>query len=620
MTGFRTDWLRAAAVAAAVLAWAPGAAAQTPEARTAAGPPIPLGGDSSPAAPDGTALPPDDAGAVGPQSGIQAGTQAGIQVRSLGSVDGPPIGLMDSSNGGLGSDIWRDTPRSRVEDMFARLPLASPVASVRTLARRLVLTTADAPTGDAPRAFLSARLRALLDAGMLEDAGNLAARAVPKNDPELARLVADSILFAGHSKDVCGPATNTRLESGERFWIELRAYCYAVSGDSGALELTRAVMQAQKVDSRGFELLLGDVISRRTDIISRRTDIAGRIAEPDALDVFLLRTLGLPIEPDWSQRLGMPVMVIAMRDAKDSPDQRLAAAEDAARAGAATAMDLAIVADAQVFAPDQLGRADSLAPTLPFLAGQALLRQVVRNSSDPAVKKKLLFEALALAYAGNVLPLAAQLQGSALSAIVPDRADKEHAALMASALMLGGRAEAAARWYDVLDLNSPADVPLIHLLQAELNLVAPNPARAFEAQGALLWFAAQASAWQQADGEETPTYALLALGLYDALGMAMPPAATAGLAQWKSQQWPGRAPGPDVLATLASARNDSGRRGDAILSLLDFIGAEGPGDAAPDVAVALVKALAQMGFGDAAHDLAVDALLLRRVPAPASAS
>ena len=601
MTGFRVELIRVAAVAAAVLVFAPGAAGQGSSSRTAVGPPVPLGGNAQSSTPDNVARPPE----------TTSDNQSWIHVRSLGFVDGPPIGLLDSSNGGLGTSIWQDASRARTEDMLKRLPLASAVPSVRALARRLVLTTADAPDGEAPHAFLSIRLRALLDAGLVEDAGNLAARAVPKDDPELARLTADSILFAGRGEDACSPATSMRLNSGERFWVELRAYCYTAAGDAGALDLTRAVMQAQKLDSRAFEVLLDD-------IVSHHANVPAHISEPDSPELFLLKSLGLPIDPSWSQQLGMPVSVLAMRDAKNSPEQRLEAAEEVARAGAATSAEFAVIADAQTFAPDALESAGSVARTLPFLAGQALLRQAVRDSTDPAIKKELLFEALSLAYRKNLLPPAAQLQGSAASAVRPEREDRDHAVMMASALMLSGHAEAAARWYDVLDLNSAADLPLVHLLQVELNLVAPSPARTFEAQDALSWFAAQADA--AAGGDDTLSSAFLSLGIYDALGLSSPPEASAALAQLKGRQWPGRTPGADAMARVEAARSDSGRRGDALLAMLDFIGTDGPGNVAPDAIVAFVKALAQMGYTDAAHDLAVDALLLHRAQSPQSAS
>ncbi len=58
------------------------------------------------------------------------------------------------------------------------------------------------------------------------------------------------------------------------------------------------------------------------------------------------------------------------------------------------------------------------------------------------------------------------------------------------------------------------------------------------------------------------------------------------------------------------------RRGEAVLRILDIVGAAGPGDLAPDVTIEAVRALHEMGLDDAARALAIDALLLYRPAAP----
>jgi hypothetical protein len=316
----------------------------------------------------------------------------------------------------------------------------------------------------------------------------------------------------------------------------------------------------------------------------------------------------------------VPVSVVAMRDAKDSATQRLDAAEDILHTGAVSAVDLAAICDAQIYSSDLLAKADATAPSLPFLAGQALIRQSVRSSTDTNVKKKLLFEALELADGNHLLPVAAQLQGSAASAVIPNREDRSHAALMSSALMLSGRADAAARWYDTLDPSSGADKRLIHLMQVELDLVAPDATRDLEAKGALSWFAAEIAEPQSAGGEAATSTAYLVLGICNALGSGVPPAAEAAITQIDSQHWPGREPGVEVMKRLDAARSDSGMRGEAVLSMLDFIGPDGPGNVAPDAIVAFVRSLEAFGYDHAARELAVDAILLRRSQAVSTQS
>lgn len=593
MTGFRTDVFRPLLAVLALAALVSPAFAQATDSVPGTAPAVTVGGT----------LPPPGRTAT-----------SGVQVGSLGSVEAP-VGLLDSTNGGLAEGIWENTSRSRAEELLNRVPLASASPSVHALARRLVLTTAEAPAGDAGHAFLSVRLRTLLDAGLVADAGALAAKATPSRDAELSRIIADALLLSGRSNDACGQATSLRLDSAEAFWIRLRAFCYAAAGDSGALDLTRGVLQAQNVDNRGFETLLANYGG------PRRTPESFRIDNPSSLDVFLLKAEGQPVDPSWSQRLGMPANAIALRDAADSPDQRFEAAEELCRTGAMSAGELGQVADGATFSPDQINAAATIAPTLSFLAGQALLRQAAHHASDAEARKVLLLQALRLGATRNLLAVSAQLQGSAASAIVPQRTDRGVADMMASALMLSGHAEAAARWYDILDLNSDTDRPLIHKLQIELNVVASNPARAFEAQGALQWFAEQSRAPAPIGGGQTLAFAALALGSYAALGLPLPAGADPANQQ---ESFSGRTAPAALLKDLADAESDNGRRGDAILAMLDFIGADGPGDLSPETTVAFVKALARMGYTDAARDLAVDSMLLRpdgvRSPGSASAS
>src|SRR5271156_498225 len=133
-----------------------------------------------------------------------------IEVNTLSAPEGPPAGLLDSTNGGLGDDIWSGSQRGATGEMLARLPLATPIRSVRSLSRRLLLTKAEAPTGPAPRAFQTVRLQALLDGGFVGDAAKLAPPIEVKDDPESARVQAEAILLGGTPADACGTATATR--------------------------------------------------------------------------------------------------------------------------------------------------------------------------------------------------------------------------------------------------------------------------------------------------------------------------------------------------------------------------------------------------------------------------
>jgi hypothetical protein len=532
-----------------------------------------------------------------------AGT--GIVIAPLGAPEGAPAGLLDSQNGGLGTDIWTGSSREEIDALLARLPVASPVYSERELARRLLLTIADAPVGAAPHAFLTVRLQALLKAGFVLEASILAANARVADDPEFARVAADAILYSGHANAVCSDATAARLQNSDRFWMELRAYCYAIGGDSAALDLTRSVMAAQNADDKAFDILLADAMTHKA------VD-PGPIPNPTSLHFFLGRQAGLPVSVGFAKQLGMPALVVAMDEPRNSPEDRATAAELVLRAGALPTAHLIAVANAQTFTAEQLATPKPAAASLPFFLGQALLRQAAAQADANNAKVSLVTAALSHGVKADLLEVAAGLQADIAVAVEPQAAMPTQADLMSRALMLDGRPEGAARWSAGFDLQADADRARAAALRIELNLVAPTAARAADAQSALAWFAQQGIAKAPQD----QAFAALAFGLYDALGEPLPPDAKAAWSTLSATNWPGRRPSAETSAHLAAAVQQADRKGEALLLILSAIGADGPGDLAPDVTAGFVRTLVQEGVPDAARLLAIDALLLYK-PAPA---
>ncbi len=534
---------------------------------------------------------------------------APIEISTLGSPDGPPIGLLDPTNGGLGAEIWSGSPRALIEELLARLPLATPVSSVHTLARRLVLTRADAPVGEAPHAFQTVRIEALRDAGLVDDAGALAALAQPKDDPEFARVQADAVLLGERTVDACGNATLARLSNADAFWIQLRAYCYAVGGQGDLLDLTRNVMKANGSDDQAFETLLNDALTRQA------VD-PGEMHDPAALDVFLLRLVGLPVSPSLAAKFGLSASVLALRDGNNPPNVRADAADPVVHSGAVSTVELSVIADAQTFTPGQLAAAENSAAGLSFFAGQALIRQAAAHETQAKAKASLLFAALQQSESAGLLPVAAGLDESVAASLKPEPAMRPQAGLIARALLLAGNSDAAERWRDILDANSDADSPLAAALAVQLYLKAPNAGRAMRAQQALSWLAQNAVSLQPLGGPEMQRYGALAIGLCDALGEVLPPDARAQLATLARTEWPGRQIAPlVVIKRLAEMEGEPGRKGEALLTILDAVGAAGPGDLAPSATVELVRALKAQGEPEAARALARDALLLYR-PVP----
>ncbi|HXC55805.1 MAG TPA: hypothetical protein VNU97_10955 [Rhizomicrobium sp.] len=592
MTAFRNSL-----ALAAVLALAGAASGQSAPPPAATGAPTPLG---SATAPPADAPPAPQSAPVEFKPGILGKvTQTGVTEGDLGVVDGPPVGTLGDSQGGLGQSMWINAPRGEVEDLLGRVPLVSADPFVRGLARRVVLTVSDAPVGPARRALVTIRIEKLLQAGLLDDAGALAAALKLDNDPDFARVQAEALLYAGRDKEVCGDLTATRLTAPEPFWLELRTWCFAAGGDSASAELTHAVLEAQGAKDPAFDLLSADALGGRKTA-------PGAIDRPNALHVYLLRKTGLPVTGATAARLGTAANLLAARETRNPPADRLAAAARIAATGALTSAELLAILNAQATPADQLAQPEATAAKLTFLPAQSLLRRAATLESRPQQRLDLLLAALSADGHRDRLPLAAALQGDLALGIKPDPTMARGRFALARALLLNGNADAASAWY-----GGAPDGTELRVFQVLVDLASPNAARDAAAQAALAWFAANAAPQQN-----PAPLAALALGLSDVLGKPMPPPARALAATLEGMRWnaAARRPSDADLKKLEEAASQPGRKGEVVLRVLDIVGANGPSDLPADVTIECVRILYQAGLAAEAKALAVEALALQAPP------
>lgn len=582
MTAFRAS-------CALCLFFALGAAeGQTPPAATGA--PTPLGNTSSPADQ------PDNAPAEFKPGVLSRGGQAGITTGELGTVDGPPVGLLDEAKGGLGQSMWVNASRPEIEDLLGRVPLVTADPFVRALARRLVLTTSDAPVGAGKRALVTIRIEKLIQAGLINEAGAIAASLRLDNDPDFARVQADALLYAGRDKDICGDLTTARLTAPEPFWLELRTWCFLSSGDTASAELSHAALDALARDP-AFDLLAADVLHG-----TKKAPAA--IEHPTALHIYLMRKAGLPVTNAIAAKLGTAANLLAARDARNAPRDRLSAASRISATGALSKTELLAILSAQVVPADQIANPQVAIEKLTFLPSQAVLRRAAVLEARPPQKVDLLLTALAPGGKTERLPQTAALNADLALAVKPDGSSLRGRFLIARALLLNGKPDAAAAWY------ATAEADMDHAAFAVLlDLAAPTPAYDGGAQAAYVWLAKNAAPQQN-----PAPVAALALGFADVLGKPMPANARALAGTLEGMRWAGMRPADEEIRKLVEAASQPGRRGEVILRILDMIGADGPGNLPPDVAVECVRVLQQMGMSEEARALAIETLALARAP------
>lgn len=535
---------------------------------------------------EGTPLPPPDQ---------PISHSATIDVGALGTPEGPPVGTLYPSNGGFSDSFWSGSDRLRIEQLLARAPIVSADPVLRNLARRIVLTKASAPPGAAPKALLTLRLQRLLDAGLVDEAGALAATASLPDDAEFARVQADAILLANRAPDACGPATATRQTSADVFWMQLRAYCATLSGDTASAELTQQVLQAQGHNDPAYDTLVQDILDKK----SLRP---GAIAEPTALHIFLLQQAGLPVTEAVARNMGTPENLLVALDHRNPPRARFEAAERIVATGALSPAQLKQIADAQDLPLSKVADAVGDAPNLPFFMGQVLLHRGASIEPRPEQKARIVEQALALGEKFKMAPLAAALQADVISSIKPASVEPVHARNFARALLLAGHAEQAAAW----TRNDP-------LMRTIVAIASRDPAKMAVAQADMSSFAV-GLAKNPPDPDSDRSYKALVLGLADVMDATMPADAKSGAVSVESQIWGGVRPGPGQMRTIQEVSESPTRRGEALLLILDAVHDLGLRDMAPDVTIEFVRLLISMNETGSARALAIEALAQYQPP------
>src|SRR6185437_1911029 len=273
-------------------------------------------------------------------------------------------------------------------------------------------TPSDAPAGAAKRALVTIRIEKLLQGGLIDDAGSLAAALHLDNDPDFTRVQAEALLYAGRDKDICGDLTATRLTSPDPFWLELRDYCFVASGDSASAELAHAALEGLGVKDPAFDVLVADALTGAKKPVPA-------IDHPTALHIFLMRKAGLVVTNAMAAKLGTVANMFAARDPRNPPADRLAAASRIAATGALGNAELLSILNTQVIPAKDLAQAQAVSAKLLFLPAQGLLRRAALLETRPPAKTDLVLAALSAGGHPGRLPQTAALQGVVALAIKP---------------------------------------------------------------------------------------------------------------------------------------------------------------------------------------------------------
>jgi hypothetical protein len=174
---------------------------------------------------------------------------APIEIEPLRDLDAWSVSALTPSEGALPRSLWARSDGGVIAALLQRLPATYASPAAHNLARRVLMSGGDAPTGDAFEAARN-RFEALGKMGAADPLATMAAGSgAALSDPQIAQYAAQAELARGRRAEACARGRGANVgDQPSAFLLRLRAYCAAVTGDRAAadlaLELARAANAA----------------------------------------------------------------------------------------------------------------------------------------------------------------------------------------------------------------------------------------------------------------------------------------------------------------------------------------------------------------------------------------
>lgn len=533
---------------------------------------------------------------------------AEFEVEVAATVDPEAVGLLEEADGGFGLDMWRGTSRSLVERMLPRLAAGGTSRARNDLTRRLLLSTAIPPEGEAGVSLLALRIERL--AAMGEGAAmNHLLRAAPPDldDAILSRARLDAMLLTADHVGACAQARDLVRRDDAPYWEKVLIFCHALAGQHDAAALGVALLRERGIDDDpAFELQLR--------ALSGEPDIElSSLRNPTALHVAMLREARVPVPEDAVATAG-PAIARAIALTASAPlELRIRAAERAEAVGALPTETLAELYASVPLSTEDLASPLSRAAAESGPMARALLYQAVRIQVIAAARAEVLraFWRLGRERGGwDGYATAARVALDTLLTLTPSPELAWIAGDAARALFAAGRPGAARAWLERAEAQAGASADAA----AAVATLWPI-ARIADGGGDLPWDATRIADWWNAQ-DDVPEPARrqraeLLYGLLAALGDEVPtdavlPLLEGPLTQWSETQVP-------AMRQQIEAAAAAGRVGESVLLALVALAPSEFSQPDPVTVAAAVSAIRRVGLVAEARALALEAVLAREL-------
>ncbi|MCY4590471.1 MAG: hypothetical protein OXE86_07895 [Alphaproteobacteria bacterium] len=546
-----------------------------------------------------------DAGAAPPAAGDSDPGQTGIQVDPLLAIPVDDIGTLTPETGGFAADLWSGLSRPDLLALLDLVPGPSGFHVLNELRRRLLLTAAQAPAGEAgdEGPVLRARADALFRSGDLDALSALLDRLPPDHDrKDLHQLAVTTRLLVRDPsgtarRRACSDAGHWLARSLDPFWQKAKIACETAAGNWSSVDYaTRILIELGHEEDRF--LLLADAALQQLD---EPVDLAA--GDLDGIDGAML-VLGRLVlaDPDTGH---LPAWILAGYQLSRPPlpeTWRLAVARRAEHAGLMPTEDL-VEAYLAPPASDRPSREEEPGTEAQGQGGggdeerrSIELVLAMLSHESPVARAQATSQVLERARARGTVAAVGRLHTLQLP-IRPDPALGWFAADAALLQVASGDARGARPWLALAERESTASA----VGEARWHRIWPA-IRIATGDEVLAWSTPRLEAWmERADTPEGRLRAARLLVLLEVFGDQVPSTAWRDLAQVTAET----GAGPAVPRALAAAL-EAGRFGEALALVLVLAGSGEPGTRSTGDLVAAVAALRALGLEDEARRLAFD--------------
>lgn len=531
-----------------------------------------------------------------PPAGNAGGAGPVIKLQTLGTVDADSVGTLDDAQGGLGVDMWHGTGRAYVGRLLALLPRRVASPAMRDLRRRLLLTRAVAPASQThePNLF-GRRIAVLVAAGDQADTRDLIQLAPSgATDEKLQRTLVEGWFY---TYDTAAACRIVRAEAQDRqadYWLQASAFCLALSGKTAEASLVSDILRER-------EEKISPVFFAAMDAIAgEKPPKIKKLETPTGLQLAMLRAARMPVPLETLAGASPAALAAIATHPKTPVDQRLAAAEAAARLGALSGRALFGIYGDVGITVDKLDTALTRAAADWGPRSRALLVRAAARYDVPAARAEVLQQAFKLGREKGGFPAVALAAGPLLRGMKPADELRWFAPMAARALLETDQRDAAAGWIALALAGGRSGTPDGDLWP--LAALTRDPENAVTPQAVAEW-------WYRQDrtAQGVLVRARVLFALLEAEGMALPGSLWADVLDEPRRDGQS-VPTVALRHALARAAAD-GRRGETVALALLALGETGPGpDNLPAVQLA-VDALRKVGLAVDAKRLVIETAL-----------